>query len=265
MIDRTKRRLKPTRGLIAGGLICLVVSALWAQTQPAFEAASVKLSDPKDPAAAIEFGAGGRFAANIGLKYVIERAYDVEDYQVSGDPDWLKSDRYAFQAKTQGAASQDQVRLMVQTLLAERFRLKIRRESRDLPVYALVVDKNGPKLPVAKDPTLCDGHGCFGIGRGNFTASGATLPWTAKVLNRILDRPVVDKTQIAGNYDFKLHFDPSSAFSPMMATPAARNAPDLGEPSIFTAIQEQIGLKLDPRKEPVEVLVIEHVERPSEN
>jgi uncharacterized protein (TIGR03435 family) len=174
----------------------------------------------------------------------------------------VKADRYSIQAKTDSPATDDQLRQMVQAMLASRFGLKIHRETRDLPVYALVIGKDGPKLPVAKDATLCGGHGCFGIGRGSFSAKGATLPWTAKTLNRILDRPVLDKTQLTGNYDFVLHFDPSTASSPMMA---AVSTEDSSQGSIFTVIQEQIGLKLDPRKEPVEILVIDHVERPSGN
>lgn len=244
----------------------LLISMALAQAPPVFDVAAVRLSAPDERAAAAEFLPGGRFRANIALRYIIERAYDIEDYQLLGDPAWVKTERYSIEAKTDSAsdkpATDDQLRLMVQALLASRFGLKIQRETRDLPVYALVVGKNGPKLPAAKDATLCDGHGCFGIGKGSFSAKGATMPWTAKVLNRILDRPVLDRTQLSGNFDFTLHFDPSTASSPMMA---AVSTEDSSQGSIFTAIQEQIGLKLDPRREPVEVLVIDHVERPSGN
>jgi uncharacterized protein (TIGR03435 family) len=240
----------------------LLLSVTFAQTPPAFEAASVRLSDPNERAAAAEFLPGGRFRANIALRYVIERAYDIEDYQLLGDPAWAKTEKYAIEAKTDSPATDEQLRLMVQALLVSRFGLKIHRETRDLPVYALVVGKNGPKLTAATDATQCEGHGCFGIGKGSFSAKGATMPWTAKVLNRIMDRPVLDKTQLSGNYDFVLHFDPSTASSPMMA---AVSTEDSSQGSIFTVIQEQIGLKLDPRKEPVETLVIDHVERPSGN
>jgi len=240
----------------------LLLSVTFAQKAGVFDAASVRLSDPNEPAAAAEFLPGGRFRANIALRYIIERAYDIEDYQLLGDPAWVKSERYAIEAKADSPATDDQLRVMVQTMLVSRFGLKIHRETRDLPVYALVVGKDGPKLTAAKDATLCGGHGCFGIGRGSFSAKGATLPWTAKTLNRILDRPVLDRTQLSGNYDFVLHFDPSTASSPMMA---AVSTEDSSQGSIFTVIQEQIGLKLDPRKEPVEILVIDHVERPSGN
>jgi uncharacterized protein (TIGR03435 family) len=244
----------------------LLISMAFSRTSgidpPAFDAASVRLSAADERAAAAEFLPGGRFRSNIALRYVIERAYDIEDYQLQGDPAWVKTERYAIEAKTDSPATDDQLRLMVQAMLASRFGLKIRRETRDLPVYALVVGKNGPKLTAAADATQCEGHGCFGIGKGSFSAKGATMPWTAKVLNRIMDRPVLDKTQLSGNYDFVLHFDPSTASSPMMA---AVTTEDSSQGSIFTVIQEQIGLKLDPRKEPVEVLVIDHVERPSGN
>lgn len=239
----------------------LLISMAFAQT-PAFDVASVRLSGPEERAAAAQFPPGGRFTANIALRYVIERAYDIEDYQLLGDPDWVKTERYSIQAKAEGATTDDRLRLMVQTLLASRFGLKIHHETRDLPVYALVVGKGGPKLQVASDATLCGGNGCFTIGKGNFGAKGATLPWAAKTLTRIMDRPVLDKTQLSGNYDFRLHFDPSTASAAVMA---AASTADSTEPSIFTAIQEQIGLKLDPRREPVDVLVIDHVEKPSGN
>ncbi len=244
----------------------LLISMGLAQAPPAFDAASVRLSKPEERAAAAEFLPGGRFRANIALRYIIERAYEVEDYQLVGDPAWAKTDRYSIEAKADDASdnhvTDDQLHQMVQALLASRFGLKIHRETRDLPVYALVVGKNGPKLTAAADATQCGGHGCFGIGKGSFSAKGATMPWTAKTLNRIMDRPVMDRTQLSGNYDFTLHFDPSTASSPMMA---AVSTEDSSQGSIFTAIQEQIGLRLDPRKEPIEILVIDQVERPTGN
>ena len=253
----TKRTVRPT--LIIGTLL---LSMAVAGEPPVFDAASVRLSDPNEPAAAAEFLPGGRFRANIALRYIIERAYDMEDYQLAGDPAWVKSERYSIQAKADSPATDDQLRQMVQALLASRFGLRVHRETRDLPVYALVVGKDGPKLTAAKDATLCGGHGCFGIGRGSLSAKGATMPWTARTLNRILDRPVLDRTQLSGSFDFMLHFDPSTASSPMMA---AVSTEDSSQGSIFTAVQEQIGLKLDPRKEPIGILVIDHVERPSGN
>jgi uncharacterized protein (TIGR03435 family) len=251
---------RTVRWILSAGT--LLISMAYAQAPATFDVASVRLSDPGEAFAAPEFLPGGRFRANIALRAIIERAYDIEDYQLVGDPAWEKSERYSIEAKADSPATDEQLRLMVQTLLGSRFGLKAHRETRDLPVYALVVGKNGPKLTAAKDATQCGGHGCFGIGKGSFSAKGATIPWTAKTLNRILDRPVLDRTQLSGNYDFILHFDPSTASAPMMA---AVSTEDSSQGSIFTAIQEQIGLKLDPRKEPVEVLVIDHMERPSGN
>jgi len=219
----------------------------------------VKLSDPNAPIRTSEFLPGGRFTANIALRFIIQRAYDVRDFQLLGGPDWLNQ-RYAIQAKApEGSFSEAQLRLMLQALLAERFQLKTHRETKEIPVYALVVGKSGSKVQAAKE------EGGIFVGRSSITAKGATFTKLVIALSRLLDRPVLDETQMAGNYDFKLHYDQGSVGLPYNAPGVARPESDGMEPSIFTAVQEQLGLKLDPQKRPIEVLVIDSIERPSGN
>ncbi len=251
------------------------VSSSWADPQQeapplAFEVASVKASDPAAHIGAVEFGPGGKFTAtNVPLLVIILRAYDLRDFQLSGGPGWLR-DRYVIQAKApEGHFSEAQVRLMLQNLLAERFQLKLHRETKDMPVYALMVGKNGPKVPKAKDD-LNSGPGSIGVGRGSITARGAPFATVAIALSRLLDRPVLDETGLPGNYDFRLHYDPNSAGVPLTGlrerTPAQEAAePSDAEPSIFAAVQEQLGLKLEAQKRPIEVFVIDSIQRPSPN
>jgi uncharacterized protein (TIGR03435 family) len=239
--------------LAAGGIACL-----WAQP-PMFDVASVKLSDPNARIGTVEILPGGRFtAANVPLRVVILRAYDVRDFQLSG-PAWL-NERYAIQAKApEGSFSEAQIWMMVQGLLAERLHLKVHRETKELPVYALVVGKSGSKVQAAKD------EGGMGVGRGSITAKGSTFAKLAIALSRLLDRPVLDETGLSGNFDFKLHYDQGSVGLPYSAPGVSRPESDGIEPSIFTAVQEQLGLKLEPQKKAIEGLVIDSIERPSGN
>ena len=254
---------------LAGSL--LILWQVHAQTPAAsleFEVASIKLIDPSESAGGrLELLPGGRFAAtNVPLRTVILRAYDVKDYQLLGAADWLVKDRYAIQAKApQGSVSDAQIWLMVRRLLEDRFQLKVHRETKELPVYALVVGKSGPKIQAVKDSLV---QGGIGVGRGSIAARSATIANVAIALSRLLGRPVVDETQLSGNFDFKLHFDQSSVGLPFSGPRQESDASaqsDATEPSIFTAVQEQLGLKLESTKGPVEVLVIDHVEKPSKN
>jgi uncharacterized protein (TIGR03435 family) len=255
--------------LLAGSLVS--TSQVYAQTPATsleFEVASIKLNDPSETVGGrLELLPGGRFATtNFPLRAVILRAYDVKDYQLLGAPDWLVKDRFSIQAKApQGSVSDAQTWLMVRRLLEDRFQLKTHRDTKELPVYALVVGKGGPKIQAAKDSLVPSG---LGVGRGSITARSATIANVAIALSRLLGRPVVDETQLSGTYDFKLHYDQSSVglpFSVQRQESDATAQPEATEPSIFTAVQEQLGLKLESTKGPVEVLVVDHVEKPSKN
>ena len=230
--------------------------------QPRFEVSTVKPGDTQSPDSSRHMSEGRFQATNQTLKALIAFAYDIEISRVFGGPNWVGSDRYDIVAKTSDDIGRS-VRgvdygLMVQALLGERFELKIHRENRELPFYALVVAKGGPKLRM----TPADSRHTLNTDSHHWTASGVPLNMVADSLSRILQRPVVDQTQLNDSYDFKLDWapDPSPAVRDTDRAPT-----DTSGPSLFTALQEQLGLKLESRKGPVEVIVIDSAERPGEN
>ena len=209
--------------------------------KPAFEVASVKPSQRGSSGGGITPGPTGLTARNVTLLFCIRIAYDVQDYQVAG-PDWISTEQYDIAAKTGAPVQQDQLRLMLQTLLAERFKLVMHREQRTRSVYQLVVGNNGPKLTPAKP----DESSGITADIGHLTLSAASMPVLARRLSQQLHEPVLDATGLTGTYDFTLDW--------------AQNDSVPG-PSLFTAVQEQLGLKLETKKVPVDVLVIDHAEK----
>ena len=191
---------------------------------------------------------------NVTLWKALGFAYGIgedKDYAITG-PDWLRSERYDIVAKVPPETSWPQITAMMQTLLTERFKMAAHRETREMPVYALVPAKDGPKLHEVEP-----GHGGFSIGRGVVKAQGGTMDAFAARLGQVLDRPVLDQTGIKGVYAFTLEWTPD----PGPGEPAA----DAGM-SIFTAIQQQLGLKLEARRGPVEILVVDRADKvPIEN
>jgi uncharacterized protein (TIGR03435 family) len=243
-------------------LILILSAAAGAQTvAPAFDVASVKLADPREPLD-IRTSPGGRLTVtNQPLKNLIKQAYGVESYQISGGPAWMDTDRYDIEAKAEGNPDRTQIMRMLQTLLADRFQLKIRREQREGAIYALTVAKGGPKLAAA-DP-LKDGEraGVFNGRTGSPTAAAlsywkhgrhASMAMLSNSLEGTLGRPVRDRTGIAGDFDFRFEY-----------TADELSTGDL--PSLFTAVQAQLGLKLESTKGPVETLVVDRAEKPSAN
>jgi bla regulator protein blaR1 len=232
---------------------------------PAFEVASIKPSRPDDRASFIRPAPGGGITAeNVTLKTLVKTAYGIQDFQLSGGPGWLDSNGYDVQAKAEAQIGFDKIRLALRKLLADRFHLAIHTETKELPVYALVVAKSGPKFQEAKRAAQ-DGDGGFHWGRGHTYGQMVTMAEFVEVLSGVLGRPVLDDTAIKGRFDLKLEWTPEG-FVPR-ERPAGNNEPqiDPNGPSIFTAIQEQLGLRLESRKGPVEILVIDHAEKPSEN
>jgi uncharacterized protein (TIGR03435 family) len=197
---------------------------------------------------------------NVPLQLLLREVYGVEDDQIAGAPSWVNSEKYDIDAKVNEAdvaklqkLNIDQRKLMLQPLLADRFELKFHRGTKDLPLYALVIAKNGPKLQESNpdDPNGLKGTQVRLMGRGHIKAQGISMAVFIHEMSRQLDRTVVDKTGLTGNYDFTLQW-----------------TPDEGEPSgpsIFAAIQEQLGLKLESQKDGVEMLFIDHIEKPLEN
>jgi uncharacterized protein (TIGR03435 family) len=231
---------------------------------PEFEAASIKPVKTPNPSRTRDQEEGRRFTAySVTLRDLIMMAYRVDAREISGGPAWMATDEYDVEAVAgEGVQVNEQLQAMLQKLLADRFQLTFHREQRLLPAYALTVAKGGSKLKTAEAGG--QGASCEHVGVCNFRSEPLArfTQWLAFV---VLDRPVVDKTGIAGKFDFSLRWTPDeSQFSAMgLRAPAA--ADNANAPPLFTAIEEQLGLKLEPVRAPAEVLVIDHVERPSEN
>jgi uncharacterized protein (TIGR03435 family) len=199
---------------------------------------------------------------------LIKNAYGVQDYQVIGGPSWINTDGYDIEAKPEASADQKQVWLMLRSALAERFKLVFHRETRELPSYSLSPAKNGLKLP---EPT--EGEGFVAVRPGPRLEGGkARMGALVTALSRLLGRPVVDSTGFAGEFDVHVEFTPDESTIGLLGSGGPRDPggfavrpTDPDRPSILVALQEQLGLKLTTVKTPVEVLVIDHVERPDAN
>jgi uncharacterized protein (TIGR03435 family) len=201
-------------------------------------------------------------ATNVTLKDLLEVAYDLPDVQMFGGPAWITTAKFDLEAKSDSAVdaqlaalpsgqSKQVKRQMLQALLADRFKVAAQTETREMPIYALVVAKGGSKLVKSNvSGTTID------TGRSRITIKGSdnSLALLTYELSWRLGRPVIDQTGLAGRYEFDLVWTDDDAASD-----------SAGGPSVFTAIQEQLGLKLEPTKGPVPVLVIDHAEQPSEN
>ncbi len=304
-------------------------SSVYAQTAeslPSFDVASIKAAAPMTPGRMMIGFRGGPGTgdpgqmtfSNVSLKDLIEAAWDVKEYQITG-PNSLESQRFDIVAKVPQGATKEQSRLMLRNLLEERFKLKLHHSTKEQPIYALIVAKNGPKLKESVDdpnappaPDFPPGGGggkgtqfadgpvtgngpvirkgdpatgpptpprgamrmMFNNGRMKMASDGQTMERFVDMLGTQVDRPVVDMTGLKGKYDISLEFAPDMALmqSKMAALGgpppgAGRGGPDADSPDgqnapgIFTALQEQLGLKLDPRKGPVDLLVIDSVEK----
>jgi uncharacterized protein (TIGR03435 family) len=205
---------------------------------------------------------------------MITQAYRVQSFQIIGAPAWIDSERYDVEGKAEDAQRNAPIGPMLQSLIEERFNAAIHGETRDLPVYFLTVAKDGPKVKatacLTKEPNtplppnqpqsaFC---GYFGSGIGSLIGTGQPIENLADMLSGILRRKVLDRTGLAGRFDLNLKWTPDSSTPPVNSQEAA-TAPD--GPSIFTAIEEQLGLKLESGKAPIDVLVIDHIEPASEN
>jgi uncharacterized protein (TIGR03435 family) len=266
------------------GLLIATLSVARPQTQgqtaaansPKFEYDVATIKPAKNPAGgwALQYDGDTLRGLNVPLLYTVKFAFGIyEDYRIVGAPKWLDTTTYDISAKIDAPTMDSLKRLpkdqqnrargqMLQDLLAERFQFAAHRETKELPVYFLVVGKNGPKLPEAKpDPNGPDnafwGGPGFRDGVITTTAHNMTTEGLANYLRGPMSRTVLDKTGLTGTYEFTLRYTPDSAPEP---APGGVNAPFLS-----TALQEQLGLKLESGKGPVEIIVIDHVERPSGN
>ena len=221
-----------------------------------FEVASVKSSAPDARGSTFNFTTGGGLTIKNGtLKGMIESAYEVRDFQIEGGPGWVNSDRYDIFAKSEygeapaGRLTPEQVRpvrVKLQALLAERFQLKVHKETKELPVYALTIAKGGLKMAEAPS-TPVDGPAGIQGECGKLTGTRTTIDNLVVVLSRTVGRPVQDHTGLTARYNFEVLYTPDNG-------PCREDAPDRQE--IFGALQTQLGLKLEATKGPVEIVVI---------
>ncbi len=227
---------------------------------PAFEVASIR---PSDPASRISIGrSGDRLnTSNTSLETLITWAYDIRSDRLFGKPKWLDSVHYDVVAKAGATLTPGLLQRMMQSLLATRFRLAIHRETRELPMYAMVVAKNGARVQLT-EASGSAGQNPFNMTTGGrLTGSQVTAAMLANVLSNQIGRSVQDQTGLKGVFDFKLEWEPDTEAQSTGVDGAPAPSTDARTgPSIFTAIEEQLGLKLEPRKGPVEVIVIDQIE-----
>lgn len=250
-----------------GGVLVSFCATLFAQqgaVPPAFEVASVKPSlDPPGSVVGISEGKGRISAKNVTLKRCVRGAYNVPEPQIIGGPRWADQDRYDIEAKATVPAGGHELMLMLQTLLADRFKLVFHREQRAIPGYRLVTGKGGLKAQISAPDRGSVGRSQ----RGRIEAEGCTMAQLALKLAEVLHQPVLDATRVAGKFDLNLEWTPDDMQAkPPSADQRSGNVPesDAG-PSIFAALREQLGLKLESSKVPAEVLVIDSAEKPSAN
>jgi uncharacterized protein (TIGR03435 family) len=239
--------------------------------RPEFAVVSIK-PNHADCCTGSGIGRGGSHGTHVTLQGLIELAYRVPPFQVSGGPGWVRSDRFDVECKADDPKTDnDHLRLMLQSMLEERFGLKIHREMKESSVYELVTSKNGPKVKSSPDQSSQDdasppkpgggpNHGGFLVGKGILIGNAVRMAQFATVISPQLERMVVDKTKLAGRFDIELRWLPDAR---EIGQDTTQGSPDL--PSIFTAVQEQLGLKLESAKGRVEMIVIDRAEKPSAN
>jgi uncharacterized protein (TIGR03435 family) len=197
-------------------------------------------------------------------------AYSVTDRQISGGPDWINTDRWTIEAKAERRGTSDELHNALARLLEERYHLKVRHEQRDLPVYILTVDKKGAKM-TAHDPADLIHEpiaGGFANGELKMTGHNVAMDYFAFFLSRGLDRNVLNRTELTGGFDVEYHYVPDLPPGALAGRGGAEGAPPLPPPdgpNIFTALRDQLGLRLEKGTGPVDFLVIEHVEKPTDN
>jgi uncharacterized protein (TIGR03435 family) len=269
------RCIKPVFALL---LLCSLCASAQEQVRPngttesipVFQVATIKASKP-DETLRIQI-VGHRFSTTgTSMIDILKYAYGVHASQITSGPEWIRTEKFDLLAdpETEQRPTSDVMKKMVQQLVAERFQFSFHRDRKELPVYAIVPGKTEPRLTKSKhdDPNVIPAVGFAPSGR--LSAQNATLADFATFLQRyVLDRPVVDETGITGRYDVDLKWTPDE--SPSGGTGSGgtgRSQPEDagGPPGLYTAFQEQLGLKLNATKAVVEVFVVDHVEHPSEN
>jgi uncharacterized protein (TIGR03435 family) len=239
--------------------------------KPGFEVATIKPSPPNRPGKNFGFRGGHFMSRNTNLNDLIAFAYGLHSKQIVDAPAWFGTDLYDIEGKpdVEGRPSPTQMQTMVQGLLTDRFQLKFHHDKRELSVYVISVASGGPKM--TKSTAGPDDPIGFGLrGLGDLVVRNLTMAGFATWMQSgVMDKPVVDETELSDRYDFTLKWTPDeSQFAQFRGTGAVVPTPTddpKAPPSLYTAMQEQLGLKMGPAKFPDDVIVIDHVEKPSEN
>jgi uncharacterized protein (TIGR03435 family) len=253
--------------------LLMLLTALATSAQPPARPPKYEVSSLKPHAGDARFTfhiepSGTMVATGITLRRLMMTAWNVQGFRIVGGPDWASSRSWDVQAKHDGAVFPDQVHQMLRMLLEERFRLRVRAEQRQLPVYELVVDRKGSKVPATKGAHT---EPAFNTAPGALQITNVTSATFASQLSYSLARPVIGKTGLSGNFDFAFTWTPepgedggpATAGLPPEIVRSRAATPD--GPSIFTAIRDQLGLRLESARGPVDVIVIDDVQLPTPN
>ena len=249
-------------------LIALLLAIPAFAQPPAFEVASIKPAAPEARGMSLNRDpAGGIVGTNLNIRTLIILAYHVQDFQLSGGPAWIRTDRFDIAAKPPAGSPKDVTWPMLMTLLADRCKLVVHREFHELPIYSLVVAKGGSKLQPLNRPPNPSIDGAVRNGPGTMTATGLTMQDLGLSLSGMVRRKVTDRTGLSGRFDFKLEYTPDYELRPDdTGKPAVQQAPQFPDrPPLLMALEQQLGLKLEPAKGPVEVIVIDSIEKPTAN
>jgi uncharacterized protein (TIGR03435 family) len=248
-------RLK--RSIVTGTIALLFSQGTNGQPEQQFEVAVIRPDlSGANAGTSFEVPEGGRLRiTNEPLKLLIRAAFGIQNAQIAGGPAWIETDRFDIEAKTGDGKKidQEQLKPILQNLLADRFKLKFHHETREITVYAITADnKIQPKLKVKTEgePSAMNTHTL--PGKSQVVATGASMDLFAGYVGNRLGRIVVDKTGLKETYDFTLEWAPDQS-------------PDSSAPSLVTALREQLGLRLESQKSPVDILVIDSVDKPTEN
>ena len=245
-------------------LVCISLVCLRGADTPSFDVASIHPHDPDDNRFLIRPPVGGQFTATGGTaKLIVMLAYDIQEAQIAGGPSWFTTEKWDIDARSDnpGKHTVEETRRMLQNMLAERFGLRVHRETEQRPAYALTVAKGGPKFKAA----VHDGSTNVRVTGNSISLERGELSRMTQLLSTALGRPVIDRTELKGLYDLSLQWDDAPVGRGGVPGLEAAAAPGNDKGSIFTAIQDQLGLRLDSQRAPVEVIVVDRIERPSRN
>jgi uncharacterized protein (TIGR03435 family) len=255
--------------LLFVGLIGALIGFAQAPSEPktplAFDVISVKPSAANTLGGGIRPTGNQRYVANgVPVRLMMKLMYKITDSQIVGAPAWMDNDRWDVEAKTEHPSNIDQLHEMFQTLLADRFKLQFHKEKREISALVLSVDKSGSKLKVSEAQDWTD-IPIKPAGPGKIAGTRVPIPYLCWFLSQQANIPVVDNTGLTGFYDFTLQLPPPQPGAEGSGGRGTEPAPQDRMADAFAALREQLGLKLESRKAPVEVYVIDHVERPAEN